>query len=193
MSLSRRHALALLAALPAACTSPNPALYTLAPVSGEAHTGAPRFVELRSPSLPQYLLRSEIVRSTEDFRVDVLPNDWWGESFSAMFNRVLTQDLTQRLPDSTVYSDTSAISASPGATIAVNVARFDANGANMELLEAEISISGAHAGSRYVRLGVPIQGAGTAQLVSAMSTALGRLADTIAAMLTGRSAATRPR
>src|SRR5690348_9985783 len=110
MKLSRRQGLLLVAALPVACASPNPALYTLAPAPGQARAGGPRFVELRGVSLAHYLERSEIVRSTENFRVDVLPNDWWGEALPGMINRVLIQDLSQRLPDSTAFSDTSAIS-----------------------------------------------------------------------------------
>jgi uncharacterized lipoprotein YmbA len=43
------------------------------------------------------------VRSSEDFRLDVSGNDWWGEPLDAMMGRVLTQELTQRLPGSTVF------------------------------------------------------------------------------------------
>ena len=94
MALSRRHALALLAALPAACASPNPRLYTLAAVPGETHSHAPKLIEVRNTALPHYLERSEIVRSTENYQLAVLPNDWWGESLSSMLNRVLVQDLS---------------------------------------------------------------------------------------------------
>jgi len=74
---SRRSALALTLGL-AACASPNPTLYTLAPVPGAERRGAPRVIELRAIGLARYLERSQIVRSSEDFRLDILCNDWWG-------------------------------------------------------------------------------------------------------------------
>jgi hypothetical protein len=185
MTLSRRHALLLLAALPAACTSPNPALYTLAPVSGPTHPVAPHLVEIRAVALPHYLERSEIVRSTEGYRLDVLPNDWWAESLSSMLNRVLIQDLSQRLPNSTVYSDTGAISELPNATVAVDVQRFDIDRTGALLLQAEVTVKLRHTVARRINLSTPVPAAGTPALVRAMSEAVGRLADTLADMLAG--------
>ena len=66
MKLSRRHALTLVAALPAACASPNPTLYTLATVPGDTRMAHRSLIELRQVALPHYLERSEIVRSTEE-------------------------------------------------------------------------------------------------------------------------------
>ena len=51
-----------LAAL-AACSSPNPALYTIAPASGTQQSGGPKVVALQQNSTARYLERSEIVRS----------------------------------------------------------------------------------------------------------------------------------
>src|SRR5215475_11960570 len=80
----------LLAALPAACASPNPTLYTLAVVPGAEHTGAPHVIELRAIAIAHYLERSQIVRSSEDLRLDVLGGDWWGEPLDAMLGRILS-------------------------------------------------------------------------------------------------------
>lgn len=184
MKLSRRCALALLVLLPAGCSSPNPVLYTLATVPGQTHAGAPRYVELREVSLPRILERSQIVRSTEDYRLDVLSNDWWGESLTSMFSRVLMQDLAQRLPNSTVYPETGAISATPDATVAVNVHRFDADRAGALILDADLVVKRRESIARHVHFAVPISGPGTATLVGAMSNALGEMADTVAGMLT---------
>jgi len=193
MKLSRRRALALIAVLPAACASPNPSLYTLASVPGRTRTGAPRLIEVRAAALPQYLERSEIVRSTENYRLDVLPNDWWAESLSSMLSRVLVQDLLQRLPNSTVYSDTGAISALPDATVAVNVQRFDVDRSGVLLLQAEVSVRHGKIATRHVRLIVPVPGPATSSLVGAMSAAVGRLADEAAGMLAGASASAATR
>src|SRR5581483_12307764 len=108
--IDRRGVLWLLAALPAACASPNPSLYTLAVVPGPTHPSSPPRIELRAIALAHYLERSQIVRSSEGFRLDVLGNDWWGEPLDAMLSRVLVQELSQRLPASTVFGENGAIS-----------------------------------------------------------------------------------
>jgi hypothetical protein len=182
-ALTRRRALWLLAGLPAACTSPNPTLYTLAMVPGVVRSGAPARIELRAVALARYLERSQIVRSSEDFRLDVLGNDWWGEPLDAMLNRVLVQALSQRLPASTVFAENGAITATPDASLELNIQRFDEDRSGAVLLEAQVAVTGAANGARNVRLTVMPPTAGTPGLVSAMSTATGQLADIMAAML----------
>jgi uncharacterized protein len=186
-ALSRRHALWLLAVAPTACRSPNPTLYTLAVVPGPARAGAPRRIEVRSISLPRYLDRSEIVRSTEDFRLDVMGNDWWGESLDSMMSRVLVQELLQRLPGSIVFPENGAISSAPDASVEVNVQRFDADRSGAVVLAAVIAVlrHGETAASRTVRLSVMPTAPGTGGLVAAMSGATGQLANLIAQMLSG--------
>ena len=105
----RRSALWLLAGAPAACASPDPSLYTLAVVPGRVLPSPPRRIELRQIALARYLERSRIVRSSENLRLDVLGNDWWGEPLDAMLSRVLVQALSQRLPTSMVFAENGAI------------------------------------------------------------------------------------
>jgi uncharacterized protein len=183
MRLARRHMLWLLAVLPAACTSPNPNLYTLAMVPGQAHAVAPPRVELREVALAHYLERSQIVRSSEDFRLDVLGNDWWGESLDAMLSRVLVQELSQRLPGSTVFAENSAITVTPDASVELNVQRFDEDRSGALVLLAQVAVTGRRTQTRNVRISIMPPAPGTPGLVSAMSTAVGELADTIAGML----------
>jgi len=173
-------------ALPlASCASPNPALYTLEIPAGETRRSGPRVIELRSVGLARYLERSQIVRSSENYRVDVLPNDWWGEPLDAMIGRVMARALTQRLPGSTVFVENGAISAEPDATVQVNVQRLDQDASHAVRLIAQFSVVRRAADTRNVTIAVPVNGAATADLVAAMSTALGQLADRIAAALTG--------
>jgi uncharacterized protein len=187
-TLGRRLLLVALAAtLPVACMSPNPLLYTLAVVPGPEHAGAPHVIELRAIAVAHYLERSQIVRSSEDFRLDVLGNEWWGEPLDAMLGRVLSQELTQRLPGSTVYGENGSISAQAGATVAINVQRLDENAAGAVVLIAQVAVaSGRDNVTRTVRYTVPPAGASTPGLVSAMSVAVGQLADTVAGMIVAR-------
>ena len=67
-----------LPALAACGSSPEPGLYTLAVRQGSSLSKGPRVVQLRDIGLPGYLDRKEIVRSSEDYKLDVRANAWWG-------------------------------------------------------------------------------------------------------------------
>jgi uncharacterized lipoprotein YmbA len=183
MNSTRRMLLPAAAFLLASCTSPNPSLYTLEMLPGPAHRPGLRVIELRSVGLARYLERSQIVRSSENFRLDVLSNDWWGEPLDAMIGRTLERALTQRLPGSTVYLESGAISALPDATVQVNVERLDQDASGVVRLVAQYSIVRRIADTRGVTLMAPTRGPTTADLVAAMSEAVGQLADRIAASL----------
>jgi hypothetical protein len=181
----RRDLLLLLvaAAVPAGCSSATPTLYVLAPVPGVAQPGAPPTVELREIGLARYLDRSQIVRSSEAYRLDVLSNEWWGEPLAALLSRVLIQELTQRLPGTTVFAESGAITITAAATVAVNIQRMDADAAGAVVLIAQVEVRAKATATRDVRLTVTPTATGTAGLVQAESEALAQLADTIAAAL----------
>jgi uncharacterized lipoprotein YmbA len=192
MSGARYHCrLALLGLLTviAACSSPSPVLYTIAPVQGPVQSGGPKVIVLQQISTAHYLERSQIVRSSENYRLDVMSNDWWGEPLSAMLSRVLTEELGQRLPQSTVIGETGAVSASPDATVELNVQRLDEDASGNVVLQAQASVSfKGRTGPvlRSFRFVVTPPAAGIQGEVTAISTALSQLADGLASMLVGR-------
>jgi uncharacterized protein len=183
LGLTRRGLLPAIALLLASCASPNPSLYTLEVLPGPVRRPAARIIEVRSISLARYLERSQIVRSSENFRLDVLANDWWGEPLDAMIGRTLDRALTQRLPGSTVYQENGAISAEPDARVQVNIERFDEDASGAVRLVAQYAVVRRISETRGVTLEVPARGATTADLVAAMSEAIGQLADRIASSL----------
>jgi uncharacterized lipoprotein YmbA len=192
MSGTRRHCrlavLGLLAAI-AACSSPSPVLYTIAPVQGPVQPGGPKVIVLQQISTAHYLERSQIVRSSENYRLDVMSDDWWGEPLSGMLSRVLTEELGQRLPQSTVIGETGAVSASPDATIELNMQRLDEDASGNVVLQAQASVSfkgRPGPALRSFRFVVTPPAAGIQGEVTAISTALGQLADGLALMLVGR-------
>jgi len=174
----------------AACSSPDPALYTIAPVTGSAQSRGPKVIVLQQIATARYLERSQIVRSSENYRLDVMSNDWWGEPLSAMLSRVLTEELGQRLPQSVVLGENGAVTASPDATIELNLQRLDEDTAGNLVLQAQASVSYKGRGApvlRSFRFAVTPPASGVPGEVTAISTALGQLADGIASMLvTGR-------
>jgi uncharacterized protein len=194
MTGRRRHRglLALgLAAVLFACSSPAPVLYTIAPVQGVTRVSGPRVIVLEQIGLERYLDRSEIVRSSENYRLDISSNNWWGEPLGAMLSRVLVAELGQRLPQSTVLADTGAVSSTPDATIQLNVQRLDADASGNVVLrtQAGIQFKGQKAPTlRNFNFTVAPSGPSVADEVAAMSAALGQLADGLATMLASGTA-----
>jgi len=184
-----RLAVLVLAVMLAACSSPNPALYTIAPVQGAVQNGTPKVIVLQQIGTARYLERSEIVRSSENYRLDVMSNDWWGEPLSAMLSRVLIEELGQRLPQSTVIGETGAVSASPDAAIGLNLQRLDEDASGNLVLQAQASVSFKGRSApvlRNFRFVATPPVAGIQGEVTAISTAVGQLADGLAVVLVGR-------
>jgi uncharacterized protein len=178
-------AAAFLVAL-AACSSPDPVLYTIATAPGAAETHGPRVVLVQQIAVAHFLERSQIVRSSENYRLDVMSNDWWGEPLAPMLNRVLVEELGQRLPQSTVIADNGAVSARPDATVEINIQRLDEDSAGNLILQAQVAVRAtgeSQPGLRSFRFSVPPPAPGVPGEVAAISAAVGRLADGIAPMI----------
>ena len=178
----------LLAAASIGCSrSENPSLYTIAPITGSEQRGGPKIIVVRQVTVAGYLDRTPIVRSSEGYRLDVLANDWWGEPLSALLTRVLVEELGQRLPQSTVLSDASAVSAKPDVTVEVGFQRLDRDSAGAMLLQAQAGLNFPRRTEPAVqafRISVPATSPDTRALVADASTAVGQLADGLAVMLT---------
>jgi len=180
-------ALPALALALAACSSPEPALYTIATAPGAVQAGGPKVVLVQQIAVAHYLERSQIVRSSENYRLDVMTNDWWGEPLPAMLNRVLIEELGQRLPQSTVIADNGAVTARPDATVEVNIQRLDEDAAGNLILQAQAAVRATGQTQpvlRSFRFSVPPPAPGVPGEVAAISAAVGRLADGVAPMLT---------
>ena len=176
----------------AAWSSADPTLYTLADAAGPVHSGGPRVVLLQRIAIARYLERSQIVRSSEGYRLAVMENDWWGEPLGAMLSRVLVEELGQRLPRGVVIADNGAVSAEPDATLELNIQRLDEDAAGNVILQAQAAVRFARQSQpalRSFRLTVPPSTPGVTGEVAAISAAVGRLADGIAPMLSAGAAA----
>ena len=169
------------------CASPQTQFYTLNAMPGAAVSGGPRTVMLRRPGLAGYLDRPEIVRSGGSYQLKLAGNEQWGEPLGGLLGRVLTEDISRRLPGSSVYIDTGAISADPAATLEIDFQRFDADPGGPVTLLVQWSIEqgrGNPSGPPVTeRITVTPITASTADLAAAMSTALGQAADHIATAL----------
>jgi uncharacterized protein len=187
MNLGRRRLVAL--ALPvaaAACSGTDPVLYTIATRPGPTSAAGPKIVMLRDISLASYLDRKEIVRSSEDYKLGVMSNDWWGESLGALLARVLIVELSQRLPDSRVYGESGAITADSNATVGVNIQRLDTDKAGVLGLLAQVAVEfnrPRRTAARTFTISKLAPTPNVAGQVAATSDAMADLADGIAALL----------
>jgi uncharacterized protein len=182
----RRLAAAALCLLPAACSSADPKLYTIAAVSGATEHGTPKTVLVQQVAIARYLDRTHIVRSSQDYRVDVMSNDWWSETPGEMVSRVLAQELQERLPGTVVFRSNSPLTLTPDATVDVSIDQLDEDAAGQVVLRGLAGVTfkkHSEPVARPVRFSVTPPAAGTSGEVAAISTAVGQLADTLAVML----------
>ena len=193
---TRRHSFGLrfsglmLALLAASCASADPTLFTLQTVPGTAQPAtAGQVIELRRPGLAGYLDRPDVVLRDAGYQLSVNSQQRWAEPIGDMIGRVLTQDLSQRLPSSTVFSESGAITADPTLRIELDIVRFDqgADGRLTLVAEAALEAGRSHVPlrTRHITLTADPPGPGAAALVAAMSTLLGQLADRLARDVAG--------
>ena len=177
-----------LPALAGACSSPEPVLYTIPVKPGSVLTGGPKIVQLRDIGLASYLDRREIVRSSEDYKLGLSGNQWWGESLGTMLSRVIVVGLSERLPASTVYSEGGAISADPNAVVAVNIQRLDVDQSGSLQLLAQAAIEfnrPKRSAARTFRILKPVATKDVPGQVAAITDAVAELTDGLAALLQG--------
>jgi uncharacterized lipoprotein YmbA len=178
--------LAMGTAAAAACSSPDPRYYSIVARNGPALPAGPKIVRVKGIGLASYLDRREIVRSSEGYRLDVMANDWWGESLGSMLGRVLVLELSQRLPGSSVYGESGAINLDENASVGVNIQRLDADRAGALILIAQVAIDfnrPRRTAARNFNISKPLPTPDVPGLVAAISDAIGELADGIAGML----------
>ncbi len=169
----------------ASCASQDPTYYTLQTVPGISIPGGPSSIEIRRPGLAGYLDRSGIVLKSADYRLSVDSQLRWGEPLGDMIGRVLAQDLSQRLPGASVFSESGAITADPQVRVEVDVQNFDQIATGAVVLNAEIAVEQGSShrplAARHVALSAQPAAPGAESLVATMSTLLGDLADRLAA------------
>ncbi|HEY1411066.1 MAG TPA: ABC-type transport auxiliary lipoprotein family protein, partial [Rhodopila sp.] len=125
----------------------------------------------------------------EGYRLDLRNNDWWGEPLDGMLGRVLVADLSQRLPQVTVFLSSGAVTGSPEAIVELEVQRMDIDTGNNLMFAAlgSVSFKGQSSSeTRSFHISQPVASPAADAQVAAASAALGQVADGIAAMLTSR-------
>jgi len=168
----------------AGCGSSVPRFYTLQKVAGSSEATEPATIQIGRLGLAGYLDRSEIVLKDDDYRISTDDHTRWAEPLGDMIGRVLTQDLSQRLKDSSVYDQAGAITAAPDARVEVDIVNFNKDESGSVALNANVAIEqgATHRpmAKRHVTLQATADNGDPEMLVATMSNLLGSLSDRIA-------------
>ena len=181
----------LLLTLPlAACAGSRTHFHTLAPVPAAALPARPACsgppIEVRHVSLPGTLDREAVVRADSAESLDVSSADRWAGPLQGMIQRVIAQDLRRRLPGQQVLLPGDAPPASGATGLSLNIQYFAGDAAGEVSLQADWTVTSRSGSSLLTRTNmVDTQAASpaVADVVTAMSRALGAFADPIAAKL----------
>jgi uncharacterized lipoprotein YmbA len=177
--------LALVIPLAGCGSSPPSKFYVLTadPVPQRAGAVATNTVALGRVTLPGALDRPQIARRRGANEIVFSEEERWAGPLDDMMRRVLADDLAARLPAGVMLVESSA-KPPPGATIALDVSRFDADEAGTVTLVARweaIGRNGAALGApRESTIVEPGSGKDAAAVVAAMSRAVAALAARIA-------------
>jgi len=184
-----------LAVLLAGCAhSPDQTFFALSAQSGPSVPSRPLKVELRRAGLPGYLDRPHIVRRATAERLELSGDERWGAPLDEMVGATLAENLSQRLPNCVVFSDSGAISATADVRLEVQLFRFERTADGEAVLVAEVAVHSTNdkpdAIQRFALHEKPASGR-TADVVTSFSHLLGALSDGIAPLI-ARAAAAAP-
>jgi hypothetical protein len=166
------------------CGSPNPDFYTLYPESGRTPGGAALQIEIRRPGLPGYLDRPNLVRRGEAGRLHISGTERWGMGLGELVGTTLARNLTDRLPQSTVYTESGVISSDPDVIIEIELQQFERVQDGPVRLVAQVAVhwaGGSEAAHiRWYELTREPDSDDTEATVAAMSALLAELSDAVA-------------
>jgi uncharacterized protein len=142
---------------------------------------------VRTISIPGYLDRPGIVKRAGDFSLDIHTNDIWAEPLADMLQATMVEDLTQRMPRTTVIGSGGSIGANANLIVETNILRFDPNPDGTLTLQAQVAVRDGESlliiVTRTIQETGPANEPVVANIVASMSTLWGAAANDIATLL----------
>lgn len=171
-------------------SSPPVQFFTLDPISTQPPSVHRNNTTLQVAAIhiPALLDRQEMVRKTAANTIEVSDQHRWAAPFGQMAQRVLTQDLAQRLPAGSVILPNQP--APPGtALVVVDILQFETDAKGTVVFDGSWSLlhEDTHSTPRNYPLHLSAQtdAAGYKAQARAMSQIMGRIADAIKAQVSG--------
>jgi uncharacterized protein len=172
-----------LVALAGCGSSPPTHFFTLDPIAPQtqlkATPDAP--IQVASVHIPSALDRLSMVRGEQDHQLTISDQDRWGAPFDDMTRRVLTQDLSHRLPPGMVLPPDAKLSGAARGVV-VDILGFQPDASGRVMLDADWTLLQGDPAKPVLRRSVHLTdegGASAADQAAAMSRLVGRLADQI--------------
>jgi hypothetical protein len=174
----------VLAALAGCGSSPPTHFFTLDPTAPQAQVKAPSGVPIKVASvhIPSALDRLSMVRGENDHQLTISDQDRWGAPFDDMTRRILTQDLSRRLPPGMVLPQDARLSGNARGVV-VDILSFQPDESGRVVLDADWTLLQGDPAKPVLRRSVHLTGQGGASATdqaAAMSRLVGQLADQIA-------------
>ena len=186
-------AVAVVGALLVACASSPPMhYYTLTEIPAPSRLAVPENtvpVRLDRVTIPTELDRSQMVRRVGPTQLQIIENDRWAAPLDETIRRVLSNDLAARLPPGTVANPNEPFIGEKRQSLAVDISEFYGDSSCTVTLRAAWTLKQADSqtlhGDEEAKASAPGGCNGSGTIPTAMSEALGRLSDVIAAAVSG--------
>lgn len=166
----------------ACAMSPEPDYFTLVSVEGPVSPVLKDSLEVQRPLLARYLDRLEFVGQTADVQIEIDNSRFWAEPLDTMIERILAEDLRQRLPSSSVESEFAGITVRPREKVTLDLEHFNRIEPDRVVLEGRVTLHGQGVNDRDLTLPIKLEKSaddGGADVTEALSALLGQLADKI--------------
>jgi uncharacterized lipoprotein YmbA len=171
-------------------SSPPLHYYTLTEVPADARLPTPANtvpVRLDRVTVPTELDRAQLVRRIDTTRLQIMEADRWAAPLDDMIRRVLSDNLSVRLPASFIGNPNEPAVGEKRQSLSVDIQEFYGDAACAVTLRAAWVLrqpdSQSTRGNEEARVPAGSNCAGAATLPAAMSQALGQLSDRIAAAI----------
>jgi uncharacterized protein len=176
----------------ACASSPPMHYYTLTEVSAPSRLAIPPGtipVRLDRVTIPTELDRSQLVRRLDSTQLQIVENERWAAPLDETIRRVLSNDLAARLPQGAVANPNEPSVGEKRQSLAVDFSEFYGDPTCTVTLRASWTLKQSESNSLHgeeeATASPPDGCKGAASIPAAMSQALGKLSDLIAAAVSG--------
>jgi uncharacterized protein len=176
------------------CSSSPPMRYhtlnAIAPATAIANAANQIVVRVQPIVIPSELERLQLVSRSGPYSVQIADSDRWAAPLEDQVRRVVSDDLSSRLPAGLVADPSEPATNEPRRLLSIAIAEFYSDGSCAAMLRASWTFRGPKGGGEHgtEQLQVPASEPCAAGIPAAMSAALAALSDKLAAVIAGQPA-----